>query len=85
MSLGLVLVFEPGTWRIETFRAGLLSFASIRFLCHWFVLSTRLVDVFAAFLIGVTKCLTRSNLRREGRKGLFWFLVQGNIVIMRKA
>lgn len=67
VSLGLALVFEPGTWRIETFRAGLLSFASIRFLCHRFVLSTRLVGVFVAFLISVTKRLTRSNLRREGR------------------
>lgn len=54
-------------------------------LIHPFVLSAMLTDVLTAFLIVVTKYMTRGDLRKEGRKGLFWVLVQEDILLMGKA
>lgn len=52
---------------------------------HPFLPSAVLVGVLVAFLTVVTKYRAEVNLRKEGRKGLFWLLVQEDIVLMGKA
>lgn len=54
-------------------------------LIHPFVPSAMLAGVLATFLIVVTKYMTRGDLRKKGRKGLFWVLVQEDIVFTRRA
>lgn len=44
-----------------------------------------LAGVLTTFLIVVTKYMTRGDLRKEGRKGLFWVLVQEDIVFTGRA